>query len=182
VCVTGISRDPRSFVSGVTTVLTMTTMGFSGRAQMPRVSYATALDSFVIICFSFVFAVMIEYAAINFFDKIAGDIKKLLQERGVKKKVREWLQNYSTLFTFLCSFLFLLTSSLISFLLLCFLFLLIFSLSASIFFLLFLLHLFLSFLLYSFCPFSFFIPYSAQFSYAYFTPDSAPMFCIYRLS
>ncbi|XP_069679065.1 gamma-aminobutyric acid receptor subunit alpha-2-like isoform X2 [Periplaneta americana] len=71
---------------GVTTVLSMTTMGFGGRAQMPRVSYATALDSFVIICFSFVFAVMIEYAAINFIDKITADLKKILQDRGVKKK------------------------------------------------------------------------------------------------
>jgi gamma-aminobutyric acid receptor subunit alpha len=71
------------------TVLTMTTMGFGGRAQMPRVPYATALDSFVIICFSFVFAVMIEYAAINFLDKAAGDMRKLLQERGVKKQVGE---------------------------------------------------------------------------------------------
>ncbi|KAJ9594385.1 hypothetical protein L9F63_014175, partial [Diploptera punctata] len=71
---------------GVTTVLSMTTMGFGGRAQMPRVSYATALDSFVIICFSFVFAVMIEYAAINFIDKTKANIKKMLQERGVKKK------------------------------------------------------------------------------------------------
>lgn len=71
---------------GVTTVLSMTTIGFGGRAQMPRVSYATALDSFVIICFSFVFAVMIEYAAINFLDKVAGDMKKLLQERGARKK------------------------------------------------------------------------------------------------
>jgi hypothetical protein len=88
----------------------MTTMGFGGRAQMPRVSYATALDSFVIICFSFVFAVMIEYAAINFFDKIAGDMKKLLQERGIKKKVREWLQADTF---FLCSFPFLLTFSFI---------------------------------------------------------------------
>jgi gamma-aminobutyric acid receptor subunit alpha len=70
----------------------MTTMGFGGRAQMPRVSYATALDSFVIICFSFVFAVMIEYAAINYLDKLAGDMKKLLQERGARKKVTEWLQ------------------------------------------------------------------------------------------
>ncbi|KAJ9594387.1 hypothetical protein L9F63_014177, partial [Diploptera punctata] len=70
---------------GVMTVLSMTTMGFGGRAQMPRVSYATALDSFVIICFSFVFAVMIEYAAINFLDKITADLTKLLKERGVKK-------------------------------------------------------------------------------------------------
>ena len=52
---------------------------------MPRVSYATALDSFVIICFSFVFAVMIEYAAINFLDKITADLTKLLKERGVRK-------------------------------------------------------------------------------------------------
>jgi len=66
----------------------MTTMGFGGRAQMPRVSYATALDFFVIICFSFVFAVMIEYAAINFLAKMTNDMKKLLQERGVKKKVK----------------------------------------------------------------------------------------------
>jgi gamma-aminobutyric acid receptor subunit alpha len=68
----------------------MTTMGFGGRAQMPRVPYATALDSFVIICFSFVFAVMVEYAAINFLDKVAGDMKKLLQERGARKKVTQW--------------------------------------------------------------------------------------------
>jgi hypothetical protein len=73
------------FVSAVMTVLSMTTMGFSGRAQMPRVSYATALDSFVIICFSFVFAVILEYAAINCLDKMAIDIKKMLQERDTKK-------------------------------------------------------------------------------------------------
>jgi gamma-aminobutyric acid receptor subunit alpha len=62
----------------------MTTIGFSGRAQMPRVPYATALDSFVVICFSFVFAVMLEYAAINCLDKMAKDMKKMLQERGNK--------------------------------------------------------------------------------------------------
>jgi hypothetical protein len=66
-------------------------MGFSGRAQMPRVSYATALDSFVIICFSFVFAVMIEYAAINCLDKMATDLKKMLQERNTKKVTQRTL-------------------------------------------------------------------------------------------
>lgn len=108
--------DSSVLVSGVTTVLTMTTMGFGGRAQMPRVSYATALDSFVIICFSFVFAVMIEYAVINFFDKIAGDMKKLLQDRGVKKKVREWhricivcLSSLEFLHYFLYPFMFLIS-------------------------------------------------------------------------
>jgi Neurotransmitter-gated ion-channel transmembrane region. len=100
-------------VAGVMTVLSMTTMGFSGRAQMPRVSYATALDSFVIICFSFVFAVMIEYAAINCLDKMAMDMKKMLQERDTKK-VRQRTVSYnfcpfarasvSLLFPFLPSF------------------------------------------------------------------------------
>ncbi|OXA53272.1 Gamma-aminobutyric acid receptor subunit alpha-4 [Folsomia candida] len=60
--------------SGVTTVLSMTTLGFGGRSQMPRTSYATALDWFVILCFAFVFASMVEYAAINFMDKMMKDI------------------------------------------------------------------------------------------------------------
>ncbi|ODM90107.1 Gamma-aminobutyric acid receptor subunit alpha-6 [Orchesella cincta] len=67
---------------GVTTVLSMTTLGFGGRSQMPRTSYATALDWFVIICFSFVFASMVEYAAINFLDKMTKDVAA----KATKKK------------------------------------------------------------------------------------------------
>lgn len=55
-------------------MLSMTTLGFGGRSQMPRTSYATALDWFVILCFAFVFASMVEYAAINFMDKMMKDI------------------------------------------------------------------------------------------------------------
>ncbi|XP_059478763.1 gamma-aminobutyric acid receptor subunit alpha-6-like isoform X3 [Neocloeon triangulifer] len=66
---------------GVTTVLSMTTMGFGGRSQMPKVSYRTALDWFVILCFSFVFAVMVEYACINFIDTLTEDLKKIIAER-----------------------------------------------------------------------------------------------------
>ncbi|KAJ1526278.1 hypothetical protein ONE63_009432 [Megalurothrips usitatus] len=69
----------------VTTVLSMTTMGFGGRASMPRVNYPTALDWFVIMCFAFVFAVMLEYAAINFIDKVTVDLRRLLEERKKKK-------------------------------------------------------------------------------------------------
>ncbi|CAG0919117.1 unnamed protein product [Notodromas monacha] len=43
---------PARVVIGVTTVLTITTMGFGGRAQMPKTSYATALDYFVVILWS----------------------------------------------------------------------------------------------------------------------------------
>ncbi|XP_071439190.1 gamma-aminobutyric acid receptor subunit alpha-4-like [Hetaerina americana] len=74
---------------GVTTVLSMTTMGFGGRAQMPKVSYATALDWFVILCFSFVFAVMVEYAAINFIDKIRTDVKRKADEEKKKREEKE---------------------------------------------------------------------------------------------
>ncbi|GLH14019.1 Gamma-aminobutyric-acid receptor alpha-2 subunit precursor, putative, partial [Gryllus bimaculatus] len=88
---------PARVTLGVTTVLSMTTMGFGGRAQMPKVSYATALDWFVILCFSFVFAVMVEYAVINFIDKATGDIKRVLEEKGVKKppKVRRGARHRS---------------------------------------------------------------------------------------
>nr|QRN45430.1 gamma-aminobutyric acid receptor subunit alpha-6-like isoform X1 [Carausius morosus] len=69
---------------GVTTALSLTTMGFGSKAQMPKVSYPTALDWFVILCFSFVFAAMIEYAIINFLDKITKDLKRFLLQ-GRKK-------------------------------------------------------------------------------------------------
>ncbi|XP_065337141.1 gamma-aminobutyric acid receptor subunit alpha-1-like isoform X3 [Cloeon dipterum] len=79
---------------GVTTVLSMTTMGFGGRAQMPKVSYRMALDWFVILCFSFVFAVMVEYAFINFIDTITEDLKKIISERKKQaQKEKEAAEN-----------------------------------------------------------------------------------------
>ncbi|OQR76157.1 gamma-aminobutyric acid receptor alpha-like [Tropilaelaps mercedesae] len=54
---------------GATTVLTLVTMGFGGRASLPKVNYATALDWFVVMCFSFVFAAMVEYACVNYIER-----------------------------------------------------------------------------------------------------------------
>lgn len=70
----------------MTTVLSITTIGFGGRAALPKVSYPTALDWFIILCFAFVFGVIVEYAAINFIDKATTDIKRLLQDREDKRK------------------------------------------------------------------------------------------------
>ena len=70
---------------GVTTVLSISTLGFGNRSQMPRTSYATALDWFVIFCFAFVFASMIEYAAINFIEKMTKDI--VTKAKTKKEKV-----------------------------------------------------------------------------------------------
>lgn len=45
---------------------------------MPKVSYWTALDWFVIICFVSVFSVIIEYAIVNFINKFKDDLKNML--------------------------------------------------------------------------------------------------------
>ncbi|GIY82381.1 gamma-aminobutyric acid receptor subunit alpha-6 [Caerostris extrusa] len=47
------SDAPGRVAVGATTVLTLVTMGFGGRSSLPRVAYATAIDWFVILCFSF---------------------------------------------------------------------------------------------------------------------------------
>ncbi len=45
---------------GITTVLSIAKIGFVGGAGKPQVPYAPAMDTFVIICFVFVFASLIE--------------------------------------------------------------------------------------------------------------------------
>jgi len=57
---------------GITTVLTMTTLSTVARNSLPRVSYVTAMDLFVTVCFLFVFAAMIEYAMINYYSYSIG--------------------------------------------------------------------------------------------------------------
>eukprot|EP00066_Takifugu_rubripes_P015218 XP_011604484.1 PREDICTED: gamma-aminobutyric acid receptor subunit gamma-3-like [Takifugu rubripes] len=58
---------PARTALGITTVLTMTTLSTVARNSLPRVSYVTALDLFVTVCFLFVFAAMIEYAMLNYY-------------------------------------------------------------------------------------------------------------------
>ncbi len=45
---------------GITTVLSVAKLGFVGGFAKPEVPYATAIDTFVIICFVWVFASLIE--------------------------------------------------------------------------------------------------------------------------
>ncbi|XP_075253038.1 gamma-aminobutyric acid receptor subunit alpha-5-like isoform X2 [Convolutriloba macropyga] len=58
-----------SYTSGITTVLTMTTFAISSRQQIPKVSYPSAMDWFVLACYFFVFFALVEYAAVNYFTK-----------------------------------------------------------------------------------------------------------------
>lgn len=53
--------------TGITTVLTMTTLSTIARNSLPRVSYVTAMDLFVTVCFLFVFAALMEYATLNYY-------------------------------------------------------------------------------------------------------------------
>ncbi len=51
---------------GITTVLTMTTISTGVRASLPRISYIKAIDIYLVTCFVFVFAALLEYAAVNY--------------------------------------------------------------------------------------------------------------------
>lgn len=50
-------------------ILTITTMGWSSRSVLPKVSYAKAVDWFNVLCFAFVFAALCEFACVNYFTK-----------------------------------------------------------------------------------------------------------------
>uniref|UniRef100_A0A8C0BB03 Gamma-aminobutyric acid type A receptor subunit gamma1 n=1 Tax=Buteo japonicus TaxID=224669 RepID=A0A8C0BB03_9AVES len=58
-----INKDavPARTSLGITTVLTMTTLSTIARKSLPKVSYVTAMDLFVSVCFIFVFAALMEY-------------------------------------------------------------------------------------------------------------------------
>jgi len=52
--------------AGITTVLTMTTISTGVRSALPRISYVKAIDIYLVMCFVFVFAALLEYAAVNY--------------------------------------------------------------------------------------------------------------------
>ncbi|KAJ7418547.1 Gamma-aminobutyric acid receptor subunit alpha-4 [Willisornis vidua] len=70
---------------GITTVLTMTTLSISARHSLPKVSYATAMDWFIAVCFAFVFSALIEFAAVNYFTNIQ-------MEKAKRKTVKSLLE------------------------------------------------------------------------------------------
>ena len=50
----------------ITTVLTMTTISTGVRSSLPRISYVKAIDFYLVMCFVFVFAALLEYAVVNY--------------------------------------------------------------------------------------------------------------------
>ncbi|XP_042195833.1 gamma-aminobutyric acid receptor subunit alpha-6 isoform X2 [Callorhinchus milii] len=68
-----VSSETMKSNTGITTVLTMTTLSISARHSLPKVSYATAMDWFIAVCFAFVFSALIEFAAVNYFTNLKAE-------------------------------------------------------------------------------------------------------------
>ena len=47
-------------------ITAVVTIGFIGEENKAKVSYATALDVYIILCFAFVFMALVEFAFIHF--------------------------------------------------------------------------------------------------------------------
>uniref|UniRef100_A0A3Q3WZJ1 Uncharacterized protein n=1 Tax=Mola mola TaxID=94237 RepID=A0A3Q3WZJ1_MOLML len=80
---------PARTVFGITTVLTMTTLSISARHSLPKVSYATAMDWFIAVCFAFVFSALIEFAAVNYFSTLQAnrELRKVDASSVLKKRM-----------------------------------------------------------------------------------------------
>ena len=74
---------PARTALGATSVLSVVNIGFGGKSR-PQVGYATALDTFIILCFFAVFAALVEFACINFIDTF---VKRRKIKQELLKKV-----------------------------------------------------------------------------------------------
>ena len=76
---------------GITTVLSVTKIGFGGKGK-PQVGYPTALDIFVVICLGSVFAALCEFAIMNFISVSVTRHKNQQKElKEAEEKAKELL-------------------------------------------------------------------------------------------
>jgi gamma-aminobutyric acid receptor subunit beta len=74
-------------IAGITTVLTMTTISTGVRSSLPRISYVKAIDIYLVMCFVFVFAALLEYAAVNYTYWGARAKKKSKKSKEAEDKI-----------------------------------------------------------------------------------------------
>ncbi|KAL1116300.1 hypothetical protein AAG570_005795 [Ranatra chinensis] len=77
---------------GITTVLTMTTISTGVRSSLPRISYVKAIDIYLVMCFVFVFAALLEYAAVNYTYWGARAKKKTKKSKEVEETSKSSLE------------------------------------------------------------------------------------------
>lgn len=65
----------------------MTTISTGVRSSLPRISYVKAIDIYLVMCFVFVFAALLEYAAVNYTYWGARAKKKPKKKETDEKKV-----------------------------------------------------------------------------------------------
>ncbi|XP_061742024.1 gamma-aminobutyric acid receptor subunit alpha-2 isoform X2 [Nerophis ophidion] len=84
-----VGKETIKSSTGVTTVLTMTTLSISARNSLPKVAYATAMDWFIAVCYAFVFSALIEFATVNYFTKRgwAWDGKSVVNDKKKESSV-----------------------------------------------------------------------------------------------
>ena len=67
----------------------MTTISTGVRSSLPRISYVKAIDIYLVMCFVFVFAALLEYAAVNYTYWGARAKKKKKEKKQKEKTERE---------------------------------------------------------------------------------------------
>lgn len=66
----------------------MTTISTGVRSSLPRISYVKAIDIYLVMCFVFVFAALLEYAAVNYTYWGARAKKKVKQKLKIDTPIK----------------------------------------------------------------------------------------------
>ncbi|CAO1390459.1 unnamed protein product [Diamesa serratosioi] len=82
---------------GITTVLTMTTISTGVRSSLPRISYVKAIDIYLVMSFIFVFAALLEYAAVNYTYWGKRAKKKSKKNKAIDKRASNKNEHHHTL-------------------------------------------------------------------------------------
>lgn len=77
----------------------MTTISTGVRSSLPRISYVKAIDIYLVMCFVFVFAALLEYAAVNYTYWGARAKKKSKKSKETDEKKIGTKTNESTNYT-----------------------------------------------------------------------------------